>query len=155
MWSVFNSAVSVPLSLCCLKGLSVFLADLPTSHTQEKKTKTMLPGVVFFNPKNSIFCVFYKKFDWIILKIWSLLLFSKGVRETNGGLKERSVNRRGRRRVPLDDTMASILKSIFDVQIWIPNNLVCTRGLYLKLCLHSSKPVISKIWWSGLQNSKI
>ena len=90
---------------CCLKGLGVFLADLPTSHTQEKKRKTMLLGVGFFNPRNSIFWVFYKKFDWIILKIWSLVLFTKSVRETNGRLKERSVNWRGRWRVPLDDTM--------------------------------------------------
>ena len=58
----------------------------------------------FFNTRNSIFWVFYKKFDWIILKNWSLLLFSKGVRETNERLNERSVNRRGRRRVPFKTT---------------------------------------------------
>ena len=91
--------------LCCLKGLGVFLADLPTSHTQEKKTKTMLPGVGFFKSKKWHFLVFYKKFDWIILKILNLLLFNQSVRETYGRQKERLVNWRGRRRVPLDDTM--------------------------------------------------
>ena len=42
------------------------------------KYKTMLPGVLlfgFFNLSNGIFWVFYKKFDWIIFKIWSLMLF--------------------------------------------------------------------------------
>ena len=56
-------------SLCCLNILAVFLADLPTSHSQEKKIRTMLPCLVISILSNDIFWAFYEKFDWIILKI--------------------------------------------------------------------------------------
>ena len=65
----------------------------------------MLPGVAFFNLINGIFRVFYKKFDLIILKIWSLLLFSQSVRELMGDWKERSVNRPRREWIPSDNTL--------------------------------------------------
>ena len=39
---------------------SAFLADFPTSHTQEKKTKTMLPGVVFLIQEIAFFGYFIK-----------------------------------------------------------------------------------------------
>ena len=32
---------------CCLKGLTLFFDDLPTSCFEEKSIKTILPGVAF------------------------------------------------------------------------------------------------------------
>ena len=92
----------------CLRGLTLFSDDLPTSCFEEKSIKTMLPGVAFFNLINGIFRVFYKKFDLIILKIWSLLLFSQSVRELMGDWKERSVNRPRREWIPSDKSLILI-----------------------------------------------
>ena len=89
----------------CLRGFTLFSDDLPISCFEEKSIKTMLPGVAFFNLINGIFRVFYKKFDLIILKIWSLLLFSQSVRELMGDWKERSVNRPRREWVPSDKSL--------------------------------------------------
>ena len=49
--------------------------------------KTMLPGFLFwlFQSNNGIFWECYKKFDWIVFKIWSLVLF----------ILERSVSQSG------------------------------------------------------------
>ena len=87
------------------RGLPRRFTDLTYSREENKNNVTRCG---LFNPRNSIFWVFYKTFDWIILKIWSLVLFSKSVRETYGRLLERSVNRRGRRWIPSDNTMIII-----------------------------------------------
>ena len=73
-----------------------------TFSREENKNKVIRCG--FFNLSNGIFWVLYEKFDWIILKIWSLLLFSQSVRELMGDWKEGSVNRRRREWIPSDNT---------------------------------------------------
>ena len=47
---IFESIPTTDAS-CCLKGLGVFLADLPTSHTQEKKIKNNVTRCGFFSKK--------------------------------------------------------------------------------------------------------
>ena len=74
-----------------------------TFSREENKNKVIRCG--FFNLSNGIFWVLYEKFDWIILKIWSLLLFSQSVRELMGDWKEGSVNRRRREWIPSDNTL--------------------------------------------------
>ena len=74
-----------------------------TFSREENKNKVIRCG--FFNLSNGIFWVLYEKFDWIILKIWSLLLFSQSVREIMGDWKERSVNRPRREWIPSDNTL--------------------------------------------------
>ena len=44
-WSQIKLEFS--LAKCCLTGFTLFSDDLPTSHSQVKKTKTKLPGVAF------------------------------------------------------------------------------------------------------------
>ena len=51
------------------------------------------------------FWVFYKKIEWIIFLIWSLMLFSQSVRELMGDWKERSVNRPRREWIPSDKSL--------------------------------------------------
>ena len=92
-------------STICLRRFTLFSDDLPTSCFEEKSIKTMLPGVAFFNIINGIFRVFYKKFDLIILKIWSLLLFSQSFRELMEDWKERLVNRPRREWIPSDKSL--------------------------------------------------
>ena len=74
-----------------------------TFSREENKNKVIRCG--FFNLSNGIFWVFYEKFDSIILKIWSLLLFSQSVRELMGDWKERSVNRPRREWIPSENTL--------------------------------------------------
>ena len=96
-----------------------------TFSREENKNKVIRCG--FFNLSNGIFWVLYEKFDWIILKIWSLLLFSQSVRELMGDWKEGSVNRRRREWIPSDNTLIHTLwfflwgmVFIFMWNVWCP-----------------------------------
>ena len=109
--------------------------DLTYSREENKNNVTRCG---FFNPRNSNFLVFYKKFDWIILKIWSLVLCSKSVRETYGRLKERSVNRQGRRRVPIDDTM------VLSKHVYLPNEPTSQALQYFVNKIHAENKVFPK-----------
>ena len=111
------SCIMIRKSTICLRGFTLFSDDLPISCFEEKSIKTMLPGVAFFNLINGIFRVFYKKFDLIILKIWSLLLFSQSVRELMGDWKEKSVNRPRREWVPSDKLLGQIMWIFFSLLI--------------------------------------
>ena len=51
------------LATICLRGLTLFSDDLPTSCFEEKSIKTMLLGVAFSIQVMAFFWVFYKKFD--------------------------------------------------------------------------------------------
>ena len=82
-----------------------------TFSREENKNKVIRCG--FFNLSIGIFWVFYEKFDWIILKIWSLLLFSQSVRELMGDWKEGSVNRPRREWAPSDNTLGIAIREIF------------------------------------------
>ena len=96
-----------------------------TFSREENKNKVIRCG--FFNLSNGIFWVLYEKFDWIILKIWSLLLFSQSVRELMGDWKEGSVNRRRREWIPSDNTLPR------RILIWFDSNLHPQRLWFLEL----------------------
>ena len=82
-----------------------------TFSREENKNKVIRCG--FFNLSNGIFWVLYEKFDWIILKIWSLLLFSQSVRELMGDWKEGLVNRPWREWAPSDNILGIAIREIF------------------------------------------